>query len=85
MLRSLELHTTDSEGRQIFHDRASTNKNIFKLLSIDGLAIYLNPYDATMIHKLPFKVIGKGNHIGTMMLKTIQQYIQYTSTKEGEP
>jgi len=69
------LHTTDAEGRQVFHDRANTNKNIFKLLSIDGLAVYLNPYDATMIHKLQFKVIGKGNHIGQMMTKSIQQYI----------
>ena len=72
LLRSLELHTTDAEGREIYHDRVYTNKNIFKLLSIDGLAIYLNPFDATMIHKLQFKAIGKGNHIGTMMTKSIQ-------------
>jgi len=70
LLKSLELHTTDAEGREIFHDR-NTSKNIFKLLSIEGLAIYLNPFDATMIHKLQFKAVGKGNHIAQMMTKSI--------------
>jgi hypothetical protein len=51
LLRSFEVCTTDRNGSEIFHDRTQNKANIFKKVSLDGLAVYLNPYDAIMIHR----------------------------------
>jgi hypothetical protein len=51
LLRNLDICTTDKDGKEIFHDRTQNKTNIFKRVSLDGLAVYLNPHDATMIHR----------------------------------
>ena len=45
LLRSFDIHTTDKEGKEIFHDRTLTKTNIYKRVQLKGLAFYLNPID----------------------------------------
>jgi len=61
LLKSFNIQTTDKDGKEIFHDRTTTKTNIIKKISLEGLAIYLNPIDATMIHRLPTKILSNQN------------------------
>jgi hypothetical protein len=51
LMHSLKINTVDKDDSETFHDR-ERNSNFFKKLVMDGLAVYLNPADPLIIHKV---------------------------------
>jgi hypothetical protein len=44
--------TTDLDGNETFHDRnKQVSSSVFKKIQLEGLALYLNPFDPVVIHK----------------------------------
>lgn len=80
LLRSFDIQTTDKTGQEIFHDRALHKVSIFKTVTLKGLAVYLNPYDATMIHLLPARMLGKNQEVSQQMKTCVKQYLDLTDS-----
>lgn len=53
-------------------------------MSLEGLAVYLNPKDDNMIHKLPMKMLSKNSEVSDRMRNSIQRYIELTDVKEND-
>ena len=51
MLSSLDINTTNENWYPQYVDRNKTTTNLFKLLKVEGLSIYVNPNDSFIIHQ----------------------------------
>jgi len=78
LIRKFEIRTTDKDGKEIFHDRTQSKQDIIKQVALEGLAVYLNPHDTAMIHRLPNKALQKRLEVSDQMRICVQRYIELT-------
>jgi|LauGreDrversion4_2_1035121.scaffolds.fasta_scaffold03543_2 hypothetical protein len=68
-MHSLRINTVDKQGNESFHNR-DEHSHFFKLLRMEGLAVYLNPADPILIHKQ----MKSKEHGEELMNSVIQSY-----------
>ncbi len=69
LMHSLKINTVDKDDKETFHDREK-NSHFFKKLVMEGLAVYLNPADPLLIHK----VMQSKKHAQDLMESAIVSY-----------